>query len=239
MNIISKIFLKLKMEMRFLLEQKWGIKQPADRFTISKAELKKYLPANPVIIDCGAHIGSDSVELARIFPNARIHCFEPVPDIFAKLKHNTKGYSNITCYQLALSVENGRTDMFVSSGNSDASSSLLQPTGHLETHPDVFFDNKISVETVTLDEWIRKNNIGKVDFLWLDMQGFELPMLQASEKALASVSCIHTEVSLIETYKNAVLYTGYKKWLESKGFRAVIEALPTGADMGNVLFARN
>lgn len=239
MNIISKIILKFKIEILFLLEQKWGIRQPADRFTISKAKLKKYLPADPVIIDCGAHIGSDSVELARIFPKASIHCFEPVPDIFTKLEHNTKPYKNIIRYKLALGTENIQTEMFVSSGNSDASSSLLQPTGHLETHPDVYFKNKILVEMITLDEWARKNNIKKIDFLWLDMQGFELPMLQVSEKALSTISCIHTEVSLKETYKNAVLYDGYKKWLESRGFRAVIEALPAGADMGNVLFVRN
>ncbi len=238
MNIINKIFLKLKLEAKFFLEQKWGIKKPGDSFAISKAELKKYLPGDPVIIDCGAHVGSDSVELARVFPKSKIHAFEPVPEIYDNLLRNTRSYSNITCYKIALSTSTGQTEMFVSSGNSDASSSLLQPTGHLESHPDVFFTKKINVETLTLDDWAAKNKIDKIDFLWLDMQGFELQTLQASKKMLSTVTCIHTEVSLTETYQNAVLYKDYSKWLETQGFKAVIEALPKGADMGNVLFVR-
>lgn len=239
MNIIRKILLKLKIKKRFLLEQKWGTKRPSDPFSISKSVLKKYLPANPVIIDCGAHVGSDSIELAKVFPKAKIHCFEPVPAIFDKLKHNTRNYPNIYCYKLALSNEIALSDMFVSSGTSDASSSLLQPTGHLDDHPDVYFKDKINVETITLDEWAGKNNINRVDFLWLDMQGFELQMLKASERILPGITCIHTEVSMKETYKNAVLYEDYRKWLEARGFCEVMLAIQAGADMGNALFVRS
>src|ERR1035437_308854 len=135
MNIICKIHLKLKIEKRFLLEQKWGIRNPSDPSLIRKYILKKYLPSNAVIIDCGANNGSDSVELARVFPKCNIHSFEPIPTIFKSLKRNTRKYPNISCYQLALSDKNGVSKMFVSSGTSDASSSLLVPTGHLQDHP--------------------------------------------------------------------------------------------------------
>ena len=75
---------------RFLLEQKWGIVKPVDPFSISKSLLKKYLPKNAIMIDCGAHVGSDSIELARIFPQSMVHSFEPVPAIFSQLKKNTQ-----------------------------------------------------------------------------------------------------------------------------------------------------
>jgi len=238
MNLIKKVFFKLNSEFRFLIQQKWGLIKPNDRFVISKSVLKKILPSDPIIIDCGAHVGADSVELSRVFPKGRIHSFEPVPEIYKSLLSNTKKFDNISTYPVALGTINGNSEMFVSSGSSDASSSLLEPTGHKDSHPDVYFNDKITVEVKTLKEWASIYKIDHIDFLWLDMQGFELQMLKASEEILAKVKCIHTEVSLKETYHNAVHYSEYRKWLEQKGFSVLIEAWPVGADMGNVLFVR-
>jgi FkbM family methyltransferase len=237
MNVFNKIVLKLKIEARFLLEQRLGWVKSGDEI-IPKNRLKKFIPANAVIIDAGAHIGADSVELARMFPSASIHCFEPVPDIYSFLLHNTRKCGNIKCYDIALSSENGNFKMYVSSGGSDASSSLHKPADHLVDHADTSFEKEIQVQTKSLDDWARDNNITKVDFLWLDMQGHELEVLKASTKILPTVKAIHSEVSLKQTYENAPLYKDYKTWLEGKGFRVEIEAIPKGADMGNVLFVR-
>jgi len=236
MKYINKLYLKLRIEVKFLLEQKWAIISPTDPTSISKKKLKKYLPSNPVIIDCGAHVGADSIEFARILPNSKIYCFEPIPSIFYNLKKATRKYSNISCFQLALGSENCEVDFYVSSGNSDASSSLLPPSGHLSSHPDVFFNEKIKVNSQTLDSWADQNNISKIDFLWLDMQGFELNMLKASVKMLNQVSIIHTEVSLSDTYEGAPLYAELREWLLQNGFIVRIEAIPKGSDMGNVFF---
>jgi FkbM family methyltransferase len=206
---------------------------------ISKAVLKKYLPVNPVIIDCGAHDGADSVELAKLFKKATIHSFEPVDELYLRLVNNTKPYHNINCYPIALADKNGNMDFYISTGRSDASSSLLEPKDHLMDHPDTFFADKVTVVTSTLDNWAKVNNINKVDMLWLDMQGFELNMLLASEAILESVSVIHTEVSMRETYSGVTQYNDYRSFLENKGFRVQIEAIPQGWDMGNVLFVKN
>lgn len=238
MTVFEKIWLRLKIEFKFLLEQKWGIKRPTDPHAIRKSILKKYLSINPVIIDCGAHGGSDSVELARIFPNGKIHSIEAVPIIYNNLIRNTKKYLNISCYHLALSDENGTAKIFISSGSSDASSSLLQPTGHLIDHPDVYFSSTLNVKAKTLDTWATENGIERVDFLWLDMQGFELKMLQASKIILPTVKAIYTEVSTKDTYEGVVLYSDLRKWLENMGFCVICEAIPDGTDMGNVLFVK-
>lgn len=205
---------------------------------ISKVVLKKYLPPNPVIIDCGAHDGSDTIELAKLFKRGEIHAFEPIEKLFQKLKSRDNPNKNIHCYQLALADRNGTMDFYLSEGASDASSSLLEPAMHLEDHPDTSFNKKIIVSTRTLDDWAHQNNICKVDLLWLDMQGYELQMLKESKIILDRVSVIHTEVSTRETYKGVVEYSEYRAFLEGKGFRVVLEAIPKGWDMGNVLFVK-
>ncbi|MDO6434162.1 FkbM family methyltransferase [Flavitalea sp. BT771] len=236
MALISKIAHKYNYLRDFYIFQHLAIPR-VSKERISKSILKKYLPASPVIIDCGAHDGTDSIELNRVL-GGTLHAFEPVPEIFQRLADRTRQYPRITSYPLALSNKSGIDHFFVSEGDSDASSSLLPPKDHLIDHTTTFFNKKIEVTTITLDDWAIKYNIDHVDMLWLDMQGFEMQMLKASNRILPSVKVIHTEVSVKETYEGVGVYDKYRDYLESLGFKVVVEAIPKGYDMGNVLFVR-
>lgn len=204
---------------------------------ISKEYIQKFLPKNPFILEAGAHIGIDTMEMATFWPEATIFAFEPVPFLFKKLQLNNKDHKHVSCFSEALSNKTGTAVFYISSGSSDGSSSLLQPISHLSDHPDVHFTQSTQVKTITLQEWAEKNNINHIDFMWLDMQGAELDMLKAAGTILDTVKVIYTEVSLKETYQNVPLYPEIKKWLEKKGFTVVREELPW-QDMGNVLFVR-
>ena len=204
-------------------------------YEIPKSYVKKFLPSNPLIVEGGAHIGKDTLEMAEIWPGGKIFAFEPVPSLHTQLVAKTRTVNNVHCYPVALSDFTGSTTMYVSSGDSDGSSSLLMPKEHIYEHPNVRFSEKIQVETITLDEWADKQGIDHVDFLWLDMQGHELAVLKASPRMLGSARAIHTEVSLKETYKGVPLYPEFRHWMENKGFKVIREALPW-PDMGNVLF---
>jgi FkbM family methyltransferase len=205
---------------------------------INKDVIAQYLPKNPVIIEAGAHIGFDTEELARRFPEGTIYAFEPVPDIFKQLVERTHPYKNVHCIPFALSDKVGYFMMYVSSGLSDGSSSLFRPKSHLKDHPDVIFDKTIHVPCITLDYWMKTTNIEKVDLLWLDMQGYELNALKAGTVVLESALAIYTEVNLKEVYEGAPLYGELRDWLEAHNYKVVTEEL-SWEDSGNVLFVRN
>jgi FkbM family methyltransferase len=236
MNILNKIVFKAKIKYRFYYNLYFN-KRVKD-YTIPKALIKKYVPKRSIIIDAGANNGGDSIEWAKFIRGSKIYAFEPIPEVYKSLKWNTRKYKNISCYQLALSNTTGIAKMFVSSGESDGSSSLLKPSDHLIDHPEVKFDTSIEVPTITLDDWCEQNKIDHIDMLWLDMQGFELNMLKASKKILQTVKVIHIEVSTKSTYENVPLYPEVKSWLENKGFKVAIEAIPVNWDFGNVLFIK-
>jgi FkbM family methyltransferase len=193
---------------------------------------------DPVIIEAGAHIGSDTIEMSRVWPGATIHAFEPIPSIYKELLSSTKKYKNITTHPLALSNATGDAEIFVSSGASNGSSSLLTPKEHIADHPDVHFRDKIKIKTITLDEWAVQNNVDHVDFAWLDMQGFELPVLKASRVIAKTLKVIYTEVSLKEMYEGSILYPELKQWMIESGFRIELEDMPFD-DFGNVLFVKD
>ncbi|MBA4385882.1 MAG: FkbM family methyltransferase [Anaerolinea sp.] len=205
---------------------------------IAKSEIYKFMPKNPIIVEAGAHIGYDTLELAQHFPNGKIFAFEPVPVLFEELKKRINTLKNVQAIKLALSARSGKAKMFISSGASNGSSSLLPPKDHLKDHPDVLFEQEIMVECVTLDEWARISQVENIDLLWLDLQGYELSVLKASTNILKTVSVIYTEINLKEVYEGVPLYSELREWLEGQGFRLLKEAIPW-EDSGNVLFIRN
>lgn len=191
----------------------------------------------PVIVEAGAHDGADTVRLHAAFAHPVIHAFEPVPSLFERLARRTGALPEIHCHNMALAGSAGPKSLYVSGGASDGSSSLLRPQRHLDVHPGVTFNATINVKTTTLDDWSAANNVPRVDFLWLDLQGAEYDVLSASPKCLDTARAIYTEVSLLPMYEGTPLYGEFRQWLESKGFRVVIEDL-RWQDMGNVLLVR-
>lgn len=195
------------------------------------------LPANPVIIEAGAHDGTNSRDLASI-PGSTVYCFEPLPGAFQRLVEATESAPNVSCYPIALGQFDGEIEMFVSSGKNDASSSILKPKEIRVVNPDIHFHEKIPVKVFTIDSWAQEHGVAKVDFLWLDMQGYELAAMQAAPKILETVSVIYTEVNLLEVYEGVPLYNDVWRWLTSSGFH--VDRIDfVWPDQGEVLFVRD
>jgi len=203
--------------------------------------IKKYLPDSPVILEAGAHNGFNSVEMASNWPSATIHAFEPVPAAFDELATRAKAFPHrILCNPAGLGPKSGEMVLNLSgdgSAGSCQSSSLLPPTSqNAQEYSFLSFEKTISVAVTTIDDWASANQINQLDFLWLDMQGYELECLKGAKKMLPLVKAIHIEVSHIQLYKDAPLYPEVKSWLAQHGFKPVYEAVFRVG--GNVLFAK-
>jgi len=218
-----------------------AIRYVRHRDNIPYNQIAAYLPSNPVILEAGAHNGSDSVEIAGFWPEGILHAFEPVPSAFELLTSEAKRFDGrIACYQSALGPKKDRMTMHLSgdgSAGSCQSSSLLQPAaGHEAEYSFITFEKLIEIEVTTIDDWAVENNITHVDFLRLDMQGYELEALKGGRRTLESTVAIQLEVSNIQLYKNAPLYPEVRDWMDRAGFRPRIEAVFRVG--GNVLFTK-
>ena len=205
------------------------------RGNIWKPDLVPLLPKEPTIIEAGAHLGYDTVEMKQIWPNAQIYAFEPIPSVFTQLVDNTRSLPGVHTLPLALGPKNGSTLMYVSDGSSTGSSSILPPLEHLTLFPNVGFSERVQVNVVNLQDWAFSHGIQSVDLLWLDLQGYEFDAIRNARELLAQTRLIYAEVNLVETYGGAVLYPKLLSWLAQQGF-AVEREFRFADGQGNVLF---
>jgi FkbM family methyltransferase len=204
---------------------------------IPKRVLGVLLGPSATVLEAGAHNGSDTVELAALFPAGHVHAFEPIETLRMELQRRTANLANVSTYPFALWRQTGMRPMHVSAGTSDGSSSLLRPKEHLEVHPSVLFETAVEVPTTTVDEWRQMYSVSRIDLLWLDLQGAELDVLAAAPETLRTVRAIYTEVNFREMYEGAALYPHMVSWLGARGFRVYAEDR-RWSDAGNALFVR-
>jgi FkbM family methyltransferase len=142
------------------------------------AILSTFLDKNNSYIDIGAWIGPTVLFGSQV---AR-HCYaiEPDPVAFAALKNNiaiNPGIVNkITLFEGCISDKCGKVRLGTKTNFGDSGSSLLFDK-----------DAAIEVESLTLDEFLKKNKIIDCNFIKMDIEGGEAIVLPYIKKYLHSI----------------------------------------------------
>jgi FkbM family methyltransferase len=139
---------------------------------------KQQLPANAVIIDCGAHIGMSVIYLKRICPSANITAFEPDARNFRLLEKNITAHElqNVSLRNEAVWTEN-TTIRFAQEGTM---SSKIEEGNKFDGIP---------VKATRLKDLIN----APVDFLKLDIEGAEFQVLKDMDDKLLQVKRMFVE----------------------------------------------
>lgn len=185
----------------------------ADRLSL----VALFLPENPVIFEAGGHYGTDTVRFAALWPKGRILSFEASPFNFQKFLQNTADIPQIHGFNLAVNNYNG-TALFYACEDNPGASSLLPPSNWSENN---YKGPRVEVPCVILDDWCREHQVDHIDFMWLDLEGLELQILQSSPKILSTVKVIYTETNFKEFRIGMSQYENLKTFLESNGFEMI------------------
>jgi FkbM family methyltransferase len=195
-------------------------------FMFNNAPINKYGIKTPTIIEAGTSEGKDTYHFGFMFPHGKIYGIEPILALYNNAKYVTNVLKNIDITHAALATENGTAEMNVSIMDGKywvGSSSILEPKEHLDYHQNIKFPLKENVKTITLDSFIESKKIDHVNFLWLDLQGYEPNVLIASKKSLSIIDYIYSEVNFVELYKNLIVYSEFKKFMEDNNFEVIHE----------------
>lgn len=146
--------------------------------------------------------------------NHRIIGFEPLDE-----KRIPKDGPENSLTLLSTFIGDGESHTF-HINNYDATSSLLPLNGKLIKKfvdlSELITVKTESIKTSKLDSALAETL--NVDFLKLDIQGFELSALEHASSVLERTNVIHCEVSFFEIYQNQALFSEIETFLRSKDF---------------------
>lgn len=143
--------------------------------------MKKYIRPGSIAIDVGANIGLMSLAMHSLVGNSgHVYSFEPGPVSFGLLRRNV--FTNclsgcVSIYDCALSDSIGVFNFFINPNGESDNQLHKNETSYVFRNERA--RQKISVQTTTLDNFIKCNNIASdlVSFIKIDTQGHDLSVI--------------------------------------------------------------
>jgi FkbM family methyltransferase len=134
------------------------------------------------VLDIGANIGYTAAVLARAAEHGRkVYAFEPEPFNFGILQQTAaqpEFEGKIVPLQCAVGAENGSIDLWVN--HQHHADHRIATQKFRSEHPE---SRAISTTLVSIDSFLQ-NTPGKISFIKIDVQGFELEVCQGMQKTL-------------------------------------------------------
>lgn len=152
-----------------------------------------FIEDNFIVFDIGANIGWYSIGIAKYRKNVKVYSFEPIPKTYDNLKSNVKlnDLHNIEIFNYGFYNEDKNlTFYYYPEGSGNASSVILTENKDF---------SKIQCKVITLDGFVKNNNIPKIDFIKCDVEGAELFVFEGA-------------IRTIELFKPIVFTEMLRKW---------------------------
>lgn len=137
------------------------------------------IKAGSTIVDIGANIGTVTLRAAQATGKAgRVICFEPNPATFNRLTENLNlnpDLKNIQAVPKGLGAKEG-SFLLVDAEPNNVGMSHLARIGEAKAGKEV--------QVVRLDDYLEVNQVGKVDAIKIDVEGFEYQVLLGAEATI-------------------------------------------------------
>lgn len=169
------------------------------------------------ILDVGANRGQFALAARAFCPKADVISFEPLRAPAAMFRKVHGPDPRVTLVEAAVGSQEEQLEMHVS-GRDDSSSFLPATNALLDHHPDVQEVAREMVRVAPLRNLVDLQKIRQPALLKIDVQGFELQVLQGCEDVLALFQFVYVECSYVETYADQALAPELWKWLEQRGY---------------------
>ncbi len=136
--------------------------------------------SNGIMIDVGANIGANTIPLAAKHPQIKFHCYEPHPEVFARLKSNIQlnNLKNVEPINSAVSNSTEKTlKFYAQKGAQNMGRSSLKLNSDIKEH------DEITVPAISIDDNFANSN-APILLIKVDTQGTELEVLESASKTI-------------------------------------------------------
>ena len=176
--------------------------------------IRKFLQEGCVAADIGANVGALTMLMAKVVgKDGVVLAVEPGPPIFSRLvknlEWNPKIKSRVRTVQLGLSDSKGELYWHEDPKNR-GNAGLLDGYG-------------IPVDVITLDELVSRENVRRLDFVKIDVEGMELEVIKGGTRTF-------------QEYKPVIYYETLTAFRQQRGFDIFAEIAKILQSMDYTLF---
>lgn len=209
---------------RFILEP-WDstVKQQrvsGDFYRDEFSALRRLIGDGDTVFDLGANIGLHATLFSRwVGKNGNVFAFEPVPDTAWQLRETLalNRCSNVEVFELAILDKTSTAEMNIFDPKYAAWNSFGKPK-YGEVEP----SGAIKVPVQTLDTFCKEKQIKRINFLKIDVEGFEKSVLQGARGLLKTnkIDALSFEISQIPLEGSGVKPKEIFDALDAHGYEA-------------------
>ena len=159
----------------------WGFIDGEPEINLAKYYIAHVKPG-AVFFDIGSHFGYYALLADAL--GASVHAFEPTPRIFGFLRSSVRG-TRVRANNCALWDKAGSMDFFDYGPRFGAFNSYLAKTPDTSVNAQTeHTKRKIAVPALTIDEYVAREQLGRVDFLQIDVERAETFVLKGAGKTI-------------------------------------------------------
>ncbi len=181
------------------------------------------------VIQVGSHHGEE-IPVWNSMGIRQVH-FEPIQSNWEVLKAR---WPEVNCFPFALGNRDGTAEMKTETVNGGQSCSVLEPRLHKTLLPWIEFNGTEHVRMMKLDHVVP---VGMYNFMYVDVQGYELEVFKGAGATLMCIDFIFTEVNRAEVFEGCAKIEELDAFLGERGFRRV-ETEWHGGDFGDSLYVK-
>jgi FkbM family methyltransferase len=158
------------------------------------------LPTEPVFVDVGANVGNVSFAFKSTWENAKIFCIEPSEINFKTLRLNMNNNEFKDTHLINQAVSNSEKNSIYLMKNLKEGA-LNKSISNISDIPYDLNGNVVDeVKNSKLDTVLSKFHLDRVDILKIDVEGFELEVLESAREVLQKTRYLHIELNF-DDYK--------------------------------------
>ena len=193
LNNILSIFQKINLVINYLF------KSETNEQKLFKQLLKNN---NILVIDIGSNNGIFINKIEKYFKKNKIiiHSIEPIKEL---LENQNTNSADLIKHNYAITDFTGKTKLRITplSSNSYIENNEIENFSFKENF------KEIDIHTLTLSEFVKRNNIKKIDILKIDTEGYEFKILESSQDLLDKeiIKIIKLEINFLNYKKNNLI----------------------------------